>query len=161
MPNPVLAGVTLPLPSSHTRTPEAVEQTSQLASGAVARYHLGYRMVVALSWDVLGDLDAARVTTLGMQRDPVPFTDIDGATTVVLVSDPQVQAIPGTDPVRYTASLTLSEQAPRIVAPLPVPVAPTPTPGPGDGGAVQDPNDPDAVIISGTQDPNDPDAVIV
>lgn len=143
---PTLAGVVLPRPTSHTRTPMEVSSTTTLADGSDATYHLGHRMVFDMSWDLATDDTAALVERLGMLVGPVEYVDLDGTSYVVTVNDraPR-EAIRGTDPVRYTVGITVQEAAPRQVAP------PEPT-GPVVSEPVGDPNAPQAVVSD--DDPN-------
>jgi hypothetical protein len=112
---PVLAGSALPLPNGHERTPIPVESTVELAGGGRSRYHRGHRVRVELEWrslttDAADTLDAAVRRTRGATQ----YVDIDGTPYVVLVEEYSGRdAVPGTDPVRYRASLTVEERGPR------------------------------------------------
>jgi hypothetical protein len=114
MPAPVLAGVTLPLPSGYGVTPVPVVDERELADGTLVRYHRGHRTRWALSWrskrpDTLADIfQAAQV------RGVTQFVDLDGVPHVVLVEDvDEASAIPGTVPVRWECGVTLVERRPR------------------------------------------------
>lgn len=162
---PVLAGVTLRRPSSWNRTPGAVESTVELADGTLTRYHRGHRLVFTLSWDTLTEQDAAAVDALSVLTGPVQYVDLDGTSYAVLVTGwDGSTAIPGTDPVRYSAGLTLTEQAPRMTMPpasAPAPVGDAAANG-GIGDLVVDPGDADVLLVSsGTIDPADPEVLIL
>lgn len=162
---PTLAGVVLPRPSAHTRTPVEVSSSTQLADGSDATYHLGHRMVFDMRWDLATDEVASLVERLGMLVGPVEYVDLDGTSYVVSVADraPR-EAIRGTDPVRYTVGLTVQEHAPRQVAPP----KPTTTTAPS---VPVDPNAPVAVVADydpnvllvyvGAVDPADPTVLVL
>ena len=113
---PILNGVTLRRPNKHTRTPEGIVSEVQLANGATTTYHRGHRTVLELSWVNMREADAALVDAAGRLRGAVSYVDIDGTTYVVMVEPggySGLEAVPGTSPVRYSASLSLRERSPR------------------------------------------------
>jgi hypothetical protein len=151
--------VLLPAPNRYTRTADPVRSVVGLASGADATYDLGHRHGFDLEWTSLDGLTAAAVERAGMLRGVVGYVDLTGVTYAVRVPEggwSGLRAVPGTDPVRYDAALSLREDTPRMI-PAPAPALPTaPPPGGGGGGATIDPEDGNVLLVgTGTIDPED------
>jgi hypothetical protein len=109
---PVLSGVVLPRPTAVTDNGEQYGSTVVLANGDERRYDGGSRLVVELTWAKL--TEDRLVELLAAARPAVTtYVHVDGVAYVVLTGDVQRDAIAATDPVRFSASLTLREQAPR------------------------------------------------
>lgn len=108
---PVISGITLPRPSRTQVSNEAVRRGVALANGSSRAYNSGTRKVFELAW---GKLDEATYNLL-TAACAAPFTSyrhLDGATYVVETGTVQADAIAGTDPVRFSASVQLTEQTP-------------------------------------------------
>lgn len=111
---PVLAGKTLPAPSRYVRSREDLQTLVTLANGVERAYVRGFRYVYALTWDAMrgADVDLLRAATATFGE--VSFRTLDGDTVTVRVDDaPPETARPGTNPVRYAASVTLREPGVR------------------------------------------------
>lgn len=109
---PVLAGVTLPRPSSVEQAPERFGSEVTLVSGSLRSYNGGIRSVFALSWSKATEatktaLEAAAVAPVAA------YVHVDGVAYTVLVDPPSSSPIPGTDPVKFEVSIALREQTPR------------------------------------------------
>lgn len=114
MPAPILDGQTLPLPSSHVREAEEVVDRRTLADGSTVRYHRGHRTRIRLGWRMRPAAAAALVDQLSRLRRVTQYVDIDGTPYVVEVqASDGVEAVPGTDPIRYAVGLTVVERRPR------------------------------------------------
>jgi hypothetical protein len=109
---PVIGGTTFRRPNGYSVNPEPVRQTVQLAGGSTRAYSSGVRDVFELSW---GKMTEAEVVALNAATLPafVSFTTLDGSTRIVETSPPSIDAVPGTDPVRFSVSLTLRAQDTR------------------------------------------------
>lgn len=109
---PQLSGIVLPRPTAVTENPEQWGATVTLADGGERRYDGGERLVVELSW---AKLTEARLVELQAAARPAvtSYVHTDGVAYVVLTGPVQRQPIAATDPVRFSASLTLREQGPR------------------------------------------------
>ena len=109
---PALSGVVLPRPSSVTENPEQFGSTVTLANGGERRYDGGERSVFELTWNRISEGVLAEITAAARPA-ATSYVHVDGVTYVVLPGPVQRSAIAGTDPTRFTASLTLREQGPR------------------------------------------------
>lgn len=109
---PQLSGVVLPRPSSVTENPEQYGSTVVLADGGERRYNGGERLVVELTWNKVSEATLAVITDAARPA-VTSYVHTDGEPYVVLPSSVQRSPIAATDPVRFSASLTLREQGTR------------------------------------------------
>jgi hypothetical protein len=110
--SPIIGGVTFPRPNGYAINPEPVRRTVQLAGGSTRAYSSGVRDVFELSWSKL--TEAQLVALEAATRSPfVSFTALDGSSRMVETATPSADAVPGTDPVRFSVSLTLRAQDTR------------------------------------------------
>lgn len=109
---PILNGISLPRPNSASESPEQVGTRVELANGRTVPYVRGLRMIFALGWAKL--TEAERTALLSAYSPGASsYVSQDGTPYVVLADPPQWTPVPGTDPVRFDASITLREQTPR------------------------------------------------
>lgn len=114
MPAPILDGVTLPAPTSHTLQLVPVTQDVELADGTTVRYHRGHRTRVSMRWRMVSRSVRDAIVALSRVRGVTQYVDIDGTPYVVRVDSPdEVDSVAATDPVRYDVGLTLIERRPR------------------------------------------------
>jgi hypothetical protein len=108
---PQINGVTLPRPSSAPESPEAVRSTVTLAGGALRAYDAGVRFGVELSWNKMTEED---LNALRAAADPafVAYRHVNGVTYICETTAVSADPIPGTDPARFRASISLREQDP-------------------------------------------------
>lgn len=109
---PQLSGVVLPRPSSVSESPEQFGSTVTLAAGAERRYDGGERLVVELTWNKLTEARLADVVAAARPA-VTSYVHTDGVAYVVMTGPVQRSPIAATDPVRFSASITLREQAPN------------------------------------------------
>lgn len=110
----VLNGYTLPLISRYSRKRVPVEETRELSSGTVARYHRGHRSVFNLSWSMVHADALEVIEQVGRIRGATQFIDVDGTPYVVLVEElDDIVPIPGTEPEKYAVGIRLTERRPR------------------------------------------------
>ena len=109
---PALGGVTLRRPTTATESPEPVRSVVTLAGGAERAYDRGSRQVFDLAWSRMTE---AQLTALRALLRPTftSYVHVDGATYFVQTAPPKVEPLGGTDPVRFSVSVQLREQAPR------------------------------------------------
>lgn len=112
MPAPVLNGVTLPRPNAQSKSGSGVGGDVQLASGALVRYDRGKRATWAVKWNRCTDATRSLLEAAAAVRGAVTWTDPFGFTATVLVDDPQVDPIAGTDPPRFDVALKLTAVRP-------------------------------------------------
>lgn len=108
---PVIGGVTFPRPNSRSTNLEPVRASVVIASGSERTYSKGRRGVHSLSWSKLTEGD---VETLVAATQPTYVTyreDASAAEYVVSTNDGvSFEAVAGTFPIRYSASVTLRER---------------------------------------------------
>jgi hypothetical protein len=109
---PQLSGVVLPRPSSVTENPEQFGSSVTLANGSERRYDGGERSVFELTWNRITE-EVLAVIAAAARPTVTSYVHSDGVSYVVLPSSVQRSPIAATDPVRFSASLTLREQGPR------------------------------------------------
>lgn len=109
---PAIGGIVFPRPTSIDESPELRAVDVELAAGRVARYDGGRRFVVSLSW---GNLTEAQIASLRAALAPpvVAYVHVDGSAYVMLSDVPKVTPRAGTDPVRFSAEVSLREQTVR------------------------------------------------
>lgn len=109
---PVIAGVTFRRPSSVSESPESLRRPVVLAGGGLRAYDGGIRDVFELSWSRLTEAERDALVAVCASAF-VTYTHVDGTTQVVETNPPEFEPIAGTDPVRFSASVTLRGQDPR------------------------------------------------
>lgn len=107
---PVLGGRTLPRPTGVQRTSQAARSRVVLAGGSARVYNNGARKVFALSWARMTEADLAALEGVCRSQPFAAYLDLDGVTYVVETGDVDATAIAATDPVMFTASVTLTQQ---------------------------------------------------
>lgn len=110
---PVIGGVTFPRPRTRTEQRQALRQVVELGGGETRTYDKGVRPEWSFTWGGLtGDqLEQLRVTT----RRPYVTLELEPGSVPVVVSTEDgvtADAVAGTFPIRYTASLTLRARKP-------------------------------------------------
>lgn len=111
---PVIGGIQVRRPTSLARTPEGLREEVVLGSGDLATYDRGIRFTYALSWEKLTEADRDQLHDV--TADPyTTYAPEPGAPAVVVTTGDglESEAVPGTFPIRYSASLTLRERSPR------------------------------------------------
>lgn len=109
---PVLNGSTLPRPSSVDDGAERVGTSVQLAGGALRGYTAGQRRVISLTWNKATEATLALLRAAAVARF-VAYVHNDGDAFIVEVDPPSAQPIAGTEPTRFSASITIREQGVR------------------------------------------------
>lgn len=111
---PVIGGVTFRRPVARAVTFEPVRSTIELGgSGQLRTYVRGTRRVVELEWSRMTDPEVAALTNV-LAPAFVDYAD-DADSAVYRCSTDEgieVEAIPGTYPVRYQVSIELRQQDP-------------------------------------------------
>lgn len=108
---PAISGVTIPRPSGLHENDEPIRSSVVLAGGGLRSYSGGVRKVFELSWskateDLVSDLRSLLLPAF------VAYRHSDGTTRMVETSGVSAEAIAGTDPVRFSVSVSLREQNP-------------------------------------------------
>lgn len=111
---PVIGGVEFRRPTARTETAEALRQVVELGNGETRAYDRGVRPVYTFTW---GSLTEDEVEQLKAATVPayVPLSVVAGNPPVDVSTEDGVsaEAIAGTFPVRYSASVTLRARKPR------------------------------------------------
>lgn len=108
---PAIAGQVIGRPTSLRESGEPVRNSVTLAGGGLRSYSAGVRRVFDLSWSRVTEDELADLRLLTAPAF-VAYTHQDGTTRIVETSGVEADAIAGTDPVRFSVSLTLREQNP-------------------------------------------------
>lgn len=110
---PVVDGVQLRRPTSRDESHEPLRQVVDLGNGATRSYHRGIRRVWSYAWGRLTEAEKDELAAL-VAAPYVTLSPETGAPPVVVSTEEAYTAtpIPGTFPVRYTATMTLRERDP-------------------------------------------------
>lgn len=105
---PIIGGVAFRRPATRGESWEAVGSDQQLANGNTRSYRQGQRAVVSLTWAKLLEADVATLKAVVAPAVTTYQADADAEEIAMTTGDGvSAEAIAGTFPVRYSASLTL------------------------------------------------------
>lgn len=109
---PRLNGADLARPSAIDDGADRVGTSVTLAGGGLRGYTAGSRRVFTLTWNKASEATVAQLRAVAALRFTT-YVHVDGDTIAVEVDPPSASAISGTEPVKFSASITIREQGVR------------------------------------------------